>query len=108
MLRKLIVFVSCIVAILTLEVLMYIDGYKKLKGFYGGGLVGEEGSPEEMRQRNKDRKTNLVKGLGSPNNVVEEEVDAPVSPVQDYFNMLYKGNEEYLMLTQIQINLRVN
>ena len=102
MLRKLIVFVSCIVAILTLEVLMYIDGYKKLKGFYGGGLVGEEGSPEEMRQRNKDRKTNLVRGLGSPNNVVEEEVDEPVSPVQDYFNMLYKGNEEYLKSSETE------
>ena len=57
MLQKLlVVFVSCIIVILTLEVLMYIDGYKKLRGFSTGGLAGEEGSPAEMFRRNEERK----------------------------------------------------
>ena len=97
--KLLVVFVSCIVVIFTLEVLMYIDGYKKLRGFSTGGLAGEEGSPAEMFRRNEERKarkTGMVKGLGSPNNVVEEEINEPISPVQDYFDMLYRGNEEYL------------
>jgi len=84
---------------------MYIDGYKKLRGFSTGGLAGEEGSPAEMFRRNEERKarkTGMVKGLGSPNNVVEEEINEPVSPVQDYFNMLYKGNEEYLKSSETE------
>ena len=97
--KLLVVFVSCIVVIFTLEVLMYIDGYKKLKDFFKVGLAGESGSPAEMFRKNEERKarkTGMVKGLGSPNNVVEEEVNEPISPVQDYFDMLYRGNEEYL------------
>ena len=99
MLQKLsAVFISCIVLILILEVLMYIDGYKKLRGFSTGGLAGESGSPAEMFRKNEERrarKTGMVRGLGSPNDVVEEEINEPISPVQDYFDMLYKGNLEY-------------
>lgn len=99
MLRKLlVVFVLCIIVVLTLEVLMYIDGYKKLRGFSTGGLAGESGSPAEMFRRDEERKarkTGMFRGLASPKYKIEEDVDEPISPVQDYFDMLYKGNLEY-------------
>ena len=77
---------------------MYIDGLKNLRDFFTGGLAGESGSPAEMFRKNEERrarKTGMVRGLGSPNDVVEEEINEPISPVQDYFDMLYKGNLEY-------------
>ena len=96
--KLLVVFVSCIIVVLTLEVLMYIDGYKKLRGFSTGGLAGESGSPAEMFRRDEERKarkTGMVRGLASPKYKIEEDIDEPISPVQDYFDMLYKGNLEY-------------
>ena len=77
---------------------MYIDGYKKLRGFSTGGLAGESGSPAEMFRRDEERKarkTGMVRGLVSPKYKIEEDIDEPISPVQDYFDMLYKGNLEY-------------
>ena len=106
MLRKLlVVFVSCIVVILILEVSMYIDGYKKLRGFFKGGLAGESGSPAEMFRKNEERKagrTGMVRGLASPKYKIEEDIDEPISPVQDYFDMLYKSNEEYLGSAEVE------
>ena len=99
MLQKLsAVFISCIVLILILEVLMYIDGYKKLRGFSTGGLAGESGSPAEMFRRDEERKarrTGMVRGLASPKYKIEEDVDEPISPVQDYFEGIYKGNQAF-------------
>ena len=77
---------------------MYIDGYKKLRGFFKGGLAGESGSPAEMFRRDEERKarkTGMFRGLASPKYKIEEDIDEPISPVQDYFDMLYKGNLEY-------------
>ena len=97
--KILLVFVSCIVLILTLEVLMYIDGLKKLRDFFIGGLAGESGSPAEMFRANEERKarrTGMVRGLGSRKYKIEEDADEPINPVQDYFDMLYQSNLDYL------------
>ena len=71
MLQKLfVVFVSFIIIVLMSEVFMYIKGYKKLKGFFEGGLLaGEEVGPTEMFRQNEQRRafrTGAVRGLGSP------------------------------------------
>ena len=78
---------------------MYIDGYKKLRGFSTGGLAGESGSPAEMFRKDEERKarkTGIVRGLGSRKYKIEEDADEPINPVQDYFDMFYQSNLDYL------------
>ena len=78
---------------------MYIDGLKKLRDFFTGGLAGESGSPAEMFRANEERKarkTGIVRGLGSRKYKIEEDADEPINPVQDYFDMLYQSNLDYL------------
>ena len=97
--KILLVFISCIVLILTLEVLMYIDGLKNLRDFFTGGLAGESGSPAEMFRKDEERKarkTSIVRGLGSRKYKIEEDADEPINPVQDYFDMFYQSNLDYL------------
>ena len=100
MLQKLfVVFVSFIIIVLMSEVFMYIKGYKKLKGFFEGGLLaGEEVGPTEMFRQNEQRRafrTGAVRGLGSPVDDVDQTFAEIVSPVQDYFEGIYKGNQAF-------------
>ena len=78
---------------------MYIKGYKKLKGFFEGGLLaGEEVGPTEMFRQNEQRRafrTGAVRGLGSPVDDVDQTFAEIVSPVQDYFEGIYKGNQAF-------------